>query len=394
MDMTELFTLQNLTILIGVVIAVIAAVLIYIVLNAPKKAKKTAVLYDEWSERLGLPALTKNATLNSKAIEKFFKLVWPKKFPEELDVRQEIPNLTQETALAFTLEATEALQPKKSPYIFIYDIDDASSGFLRLFSTERGGRQEQLFFLGQKLLKLIKAAAPITEFAHVELADNVDPTNKEDLESFILTGSDFPIHDEDIYTKILKLLSDEYSGVWLAGQMTDDAILFRRQTEEDLNEEREIPVETNPFKVRLEAKREAEAAQAAEHEAAERAREAAWRQAEEDRRVAEVSARDAAIAAGAVSKYVANPLQFLASELEVAADASELFVLDDEPEILKTDGIGSPILFCVYSNELLIEDDPKVQEFNRVLIASLDKNLGGDWGVEFADASLSFRRGI
>lgn len=392
--MPEFITLQAALVVIAVVIALIAGVAIYIVVSAPKRAKKTAILYSEWTDKLELPPLTKNAALNSKAIERFFKLIWPKKYPEELDVKQELEGLTQTLALEFTAAANESLQPKKSPVIFIYDIDDANSGFLRLFSIPKDSREYRLFNLTQGLLLLIKHAYPIAEFAHIDLADTVDPNNVAELENFILTGSGFPTHDSSAGEKVLQLLGDRFEGVWLASEVAEDAILFRRQTDEDLQEDQEIPVEVNPFKARLEAKRVAEAEKDAQTAAATTARETAWREAEVSRKANEVAARDAAIAAGAVSKYVANPVSFLAAEVEIAADAADILTFDDEPEILKSDGIGSPILFCVYSDEILEEADPRVKQFSDILTASLAKNLGGNWSVEFADASLTFRRGV
>jgi len=394
MNPSDLFTVGNATVAIGVLIAAAALTVIYIVINGPKKAKKTAVLYNEWTERLELPPLTNNAALNSKAIEKFFKLIWPKKIPEELDVRQELSGLTQELALDFTAAANEALQPKKSTMKFIYDVDDAASGFIRLFAVEEDGREFKLFELTQNLLLLIKAAYPIAEFAHIDLADDVDPDQVAELQNFILGGSGLPTNDPVAGAQILSQLTERFSGVWLAIEVADDTILFRRQTDDDLIEEQAIPVEVNPFKARLEAKHQAEAEAAAQAEAEAAARDAAWRNAEATRKANEEAARDAAIAAGTVSKYVANPVPFLAAEVEIAADEAELFTLDDEPEVLKSDGIGAPILFCVYSDELLEQDDTRVEKFSELMIASLVKNLGGAWEVEFAEASLTFRKGL
>jgi len=392
MDLSGIFTVGNAAIAIGVIIALAAGVLIYTVVMAPKKAQKTALLYSEWAEALQLPALGKNAALNSKAIEKFFKLIWPKKHPEELDVRQEIDGLTQKLAMEFTEAANSELQPKGSPYAFIYDVDDATSGYLRLYSVEKTSTEYQLFRINQALLSLIKEIYPVNEFSHIDLADNVDPENPSTLERFILTGSDFPTEDDAVAAHILQKLTENFGGIWLASVVAEDAILFRRENEDDLAAALEVPEETNPFEAKLEAKRQAER-EREEREAEEaRLREIAWREAEAERKTKETAAREAAIAAGEVSRFASEPLQFLAAEVEIAADEAELFTLDDEPEVMKSDGIGAPILFCVYSDEILEESDPKVQRFSELLLISLRKNLGGEWVVEVADSSLTFRR--
>jgi hypothetical protein len=394
MNASDLFTVGNLAAVIGVLLILVIGTAIYIFINAPKKAKKTAILYDEWTEQLQLPKLTNNADLNSKAIDKFFKLVWPNKFPEELDVRQELSNLTQKLALDFTKAANEELQPKGSPMAFIYDVEDASSGFLRLVSVPIDSREHSLFQLSQGLLLLMREAYPIAEFSHIDLADDVDPENMAELQSFIVTGSGFPTRDSVAGAKVLDTLTAHFDGVWLASQVGKDAILFRRQTDEDLLQDRSIPVESNPFQARIAAKRKAEAEQAARDAVTAAAREAAWRKAEETRKANEVAARDAAIAAGTVSKHVTNPLPFLAAEIEIAADAAELLSLRDAPEILKSDGIGAPIMFAVYSEEVLHEEDARVQNFAKLLNASLATNLGGDWRLEFSETTLTFRRGL
>lgn len=394
MQWTDLFTLQNALYAVGVIIAILAGIAIYIAVNAPKKSQKTAVLYNEWAERLELPGLTKNASLNSKAIDKFFKLIWPKKFPEELDVRQELDHLTQETALTFTEAANEALQPKKSPFAFIYDVDDANTGFIRLFSVLKTGREYRLFHLSQDILALIRETFPIAEFAHIDLADDVDTANVADLQNFILGDSNFPTNDVEVGTKALDLLHEKFGGVWLVSEVAENTLIFRRQTEEDLQEDKAIPVEANPFKAQIEAKKLAEEQKAAAEAEAARVRDNAWHEAEEERKAQAIATRNAAIASGAVSKYINDPLQFLASEVEIAADASELLTLDDEPEVIKSDGNGSPILFCVYSNEIIDSNDPRVVKFSETLINSLTQNLSGVWTVEFADVSLTFRKGL
>lgn len=392
MDLSGIFTVGNAAIAIGVLIALAAGVLIYTVVMAPKKAQKTALLYSEWAHQLQLPTLGKNAALNSKAIERFFKLIWPKKYPEELDVRQEIEGLTQRLALDFTEAANTELQPKDSPYAFIYDVDDAASGYLRLYSVEKASTEYRLFRIHQALLSLIKDVYPVNEFSHVDLADNVDPENPATLESFILTGSEFPTDDDAVATHVLQKLAENFEGVWLASVVAEDAIIFRRESEADLAAALETPEEANPFEAKLEAKRQADR-EREEREAEEtKLRETAWREAEAERKTRETAAREAAIAAGEVSRYVNEPLPFLAAEVEIAADEAGLFTLDDEPEVMKSDGIGAPILFCVYSDEVLKSSNPKVQRFSELLLASLHKNLGGEWAVEVADSSLTFRR--
>ena len=394
MQWTDLFTLQNALYAIGLVIAVIAGVAIYIAVNAPKKAQKTATLYNEWSERLMLPSLTKNASLNSQAIQKFFKIIWPKKFPEALNIRQEITNLTQNTALEFASAANTALQPKKSPFVFIYDVDDAKTGYLRLTSVLKTGKEFKLFQLSQSILLLVKEVSPIAEFSHIDLADDVNPDNVSDLQNFILRDSTFSTYDAEAGSRILRLLRDKFGGVWLVSEVADDTLLFRRQTEDDVLIKKEIPVESNPFKAKIEAKRISEESEAAKALQDAQVREQSWHDAEEKRKGLEIQARNAAIDAGDVSKYVNDPFQFLASAVEIAADEAGLLTLDDEPEIVKSDGIGSPILFCVYSDEVLYRNDPKVKSFSDAIINSLSQNLGGLWTVEFADASLTFRRGL
>lgn len=390
----EILTLQNGAIAIGAVILIFAGLAIYTVVLAPKKAKKAALLYADWQEKLGLPALTNNANLNSQAIEKFFKLVWPKKWPEELDVRKDISGLTQATALEFTAAANEIIQPPKSPVQFIYDMDDASNASLRLFSVPKDSRHLHLFNFVQEILTLLRSSAPFAEFAHIELADSVDPTDKAGLPSFILAGSGFPSEDADAGARALELLEGEFGGTWLAEVVANDAILFRRQTEEDLAEEAALPVETNPFKKRLEEKRQAEAEAAELAKAEEKAYEEAWLAAEETRKEEERSKLLAAVESGKVSRFAANPGQFLAAEIEIAVDGSDLLSIDEEVEIFASDGIGLPILFSVYSDELLEEDDPRFQKFNELMLASLQKNLGGIWGAEAAEGSITFRRQI
>lgn len=379
-----------------VVLLLIGGVVIYIARTTAIQSNKALTLYLDWVERLDLPPLSvkkRSAKENAKILAKNLKIVWNKRAIEEIDLRHDIENLTQKDALGFVLQADELyLTPKtgrrkdsESNRGFAYDIQDAREGNLRLLAVEKNSELYRNFAFGQALIKLIRDVTPLNEFPEIALGDGVSGDSLAGLESFVIANSSMDI-SPNVVTAVTNSLSQRFSGEWTAMLISEDVVKFARKEEEP--EIVPAPREASPFFEQKESKMLAAKEAQAALEAAEESRKAKWAAAEDRKREAEIERRRQAIADGEISPLAEKPRAFLSQAIELAVDKSGLLSVDDEIEIKKSDRIGTPIMFTVFSSEL-ITDEEKEGIFTESVLAALKDNFGGNWLIEYDQTPAS-----
>ena len=382
----------------GVVLLAVIVTIVYIRKTGAKPIQNAVVLYQDWTERFDLEPLStdkKDAEKNTKLLNRNLKLLWDKKELEELDLKHEIEGLTQEQALEFSAQANELFLTKTTKG-FIYDIRDARDGNLRLIALEKDDRAYKSFIFGQAVIKVLREKATLAEFPDIEFPEGTEEAGLANLESFVIAQAGIDTESESLYA-ITATLQEKFGGAeWNVYLVSEDVLKFAKaEPEPEVVEE--APSDLSPFAQQKEQKRLAEEAAQAERERIELERRLRWEQAEEKKRQEAIEAREAAIAAGEISALTAKPYAFLSQAIEIAADEAGILSLDDEAEIRRTDRIGNPTLFSVYSDELIdtTADDFKV--FTENLIKTLQENYGGVWGFE-ADSerasSVSFAKSV
>lgn len=388
------------------VLAVLAGIAFYITKANTDHGQKSLKLYLDWTERFDLPALSadrKKARDNSKILANAIKIVWNKKKLEELYLRHDIPNLTQEDALTFVLQADQLFLASKNGRRkkgdegrgFIYDIHDAREGNLHLIAVEKSSHLYRDFVYGQALINALRDITPLNEFPEIALEEEAVDGDLVNMHSFVIAKSNMSL-DPQVINAITASLTSRFGDAWQALLIADDVIKFQRAEPEELAP---APVvkEMSPFAKRQEAKRLQAAEAQAALQAAEEARKAKWAEAEQQKRQAEVERRRQAIAAGLLSPLAERPHDFLAQTLEIAVDASELFAVDDEFEIVKTDNIGTPTAFTAYTSELVDVASPQFQSFVSSVVRAVSEGFGGSWTYSTDStpaSSITFQRAI
>lgn len=376
-------------ILAAVAFAVLGTV-IYILRTGAKPTQKAAAFYQDWTETFGLEPLStekKDAEKNAKLLARNLKLLWDKNELEELDLKHEIKNLTQDQALEFSKQANE-LYLEKTTKGFIYDLRDAREGNLRLISLEKTDKAYKSFIFGQAVIKVLREKATMEQFPDIEFPEGTEEAGLGNLESFVIAQAGIDTNPESLYA-ITDTLKEKFGGQdWNVFLVSDDVLKFAKAEPEPALPEQEEAADLSPFAQQKAAKLRAAAAAKTEQEQIELDRRLRWQQAEEKKRQAAVAEREAAIASGEVSALSAKPQAFLSQAIEIAADETGILSLDDEVEIRRTDRIGNPTLFSVYSDELVNTTTEEFRLFTEALIKTLEENYGGSWSFE-ADAELA-----
>jgi len=392
-------TLDTLLLIVGGIVVLVIATIIYIMRVGAKPTQNAVVFYQELSNRFDIEQLStekKSAAANAKVLSENLKLLWNKKDLDELDLKPELIGLTQADALEFVTLADE-LFLEKTNRAFIYDIHDAREGTLRLFSVEKDSEAYQVFVLGQAIVRLLKETLTIEEFPDIELPEEAASESLLNLESFVIANSGVAVDPEELYS-VTATLSAKFGDDWNVYLISDDVLKFERALpEEDEPIIEEKPADVSPFALQKEAKKIAAEEAAAALLAAEAARKLRWEQAEEEKRQSAIRARQSAIAAGEISTLAEKPQSFLSQAIEIAADKADLLSIDEEVDIRKFDRIGTPTLFTVYSSELIETTEQPFIEFTESLLGSLRDNFGGDWAYEVDNepaSSISFTKGI
>lgn len=375
----------------GIILVAVVATAVAVVVKAPQRARKIATLYDAWASELGLPELTDDPKLNQKAIEKFVKVIWNKAIPEELDIKFELSDLKHETLIEFTKMANELLQPKKSPFELIYDFNDAEEGYITLKSVPAKSQQYDEHATVEYITNVAKKHLELPEFFSIEVTEDAVLNSEKGVYSFIISDKSVTELDETSITKALQDFSEAFRDVWVSQRLSENAILFRKQTPEDLIVKEEAK-EINPFEAKLEAKRKAQEEAEALARAKEEERRAIWAAAEAKRREEELKAKEEAIKRGELSEWATNPLALIASEIELASDKFDILDFDDEAEIFKADGIGSPTVFCIYSQAIIDEEDSRVAAFTKHIKEAVEEKIGGQWTFDYDVSSVTFKR--
>ncbi len=395
------------TLLIIVAVAVIAVIgtVIYIIRKGAKPTQNAAVLYQDWAPKFGLPPLSdapKAGEENAKILARHLKVIRDKQQNiEEVDLKVDLEELSQEDALAYAEQANELLL-EKTTKAFIYDIQDARNGNLRLFTLEKESSGYRNFLFGQAVIKLLKTGSELNEFPDIELPEGSTEESLGALESFVIANAGLDIDPEELY-KVTSVLSEKFGGDWNVFLIADDVLKFEKAEEEPEFAEEE-QTDNSPFAAQREEKRladeraAAEAAEAAAKREAELAeRRLRWEQAEEHKRLEELAEQKRAIDAGEISPLVARPLAFIAQAIEVAADYSGVFTFDEEADIKRATRIGSPLVFSIYSGELIDSESEMFIKFTAHMRSSLRRNYGGKWLVSHEEgqvSSISFEKEI
>lgn len=386
--------IQTVLLLVALFVVALIVVVIYIRRSAAKPIKNAATLYDRWVERLELEPFKQGKKApeeNAKLLAKSLKVLWNKKELEEIDLKPEVPALTQQYALDFITDANE-LFLEKTTRGFVYDVRDAREANLRIYSLEKDSSEYKGFIAGQAVIKLLRSVVELQEFPDVELDEAVEDDGLSGLRYFVIAQAGMSLSRES-FAKITALLSEKFGDEWGATVLGEDVLKFAKLEPEE--EPEHEPRDSTPFAQQLEAKRLAEQAALEEKQRVEQERKARWEIAEKAKRDAELAAQAEAIASGKISPLVTQPLAFLSQSIEVAADESGLLIFDEEAYIARVDRIGSPVLFSVYSQEFIDSSTGEFEDFTTSMIASLEHNFGGTWNYEQPEpeaTSLTFSK--
>lgn len=387
---------MTLGIIVGVLFVAVVATVVYILRTGAKPTQNAAVLYAKWQEPFDLEPLTdgkKSGERNAKVLAKNMKLLWDKKELEEIDLKHDIEGLTQEHALEYVSDAN-GLFLEKTTKGFVYDIRDARDGTLRLFSLEKDSNAYKNFIFGQAVIKLLREKTSLAEFPDIDFPEGTEQAGLANLRSFVIAQAGINTDPEALY-EITATLSEKFGDEWDVFLVADDVLKFAKAEpeEEPIVEELNL----DPFAQQKEAKRLAEEQAEKEREQLELDRRLRWEQAEKAKREAELAARQAAIEAGEISPLTLTPLVFLSQAIEIAADDAGILSLDDEADIKRSDRIGGPTLFSVYSDELIDTEGEPYRKFTEDLVKALEGNFGGEWSFEPDAAqasSISFSKVI
>lgn len=381
-----------------VIIFVVLLAILYIFKAADKSTKKSAQFYQDIAGRFGLEELSggrRSGEKNLKLLKGNLKILWNKKILEEIEIKPELEGLTQEDALSLTSEAQD-LFLAKSHRGFLYDIQDARDGNLRLFTAEKDSDEYLSFTYSQAIVSLMKTVARLREFPYIEFPEETDLSAIQNIESFVIASSGINLENDDL-RNIAEILDEKFGELWKYYYVSEDALKFEKVDPETVEEVvEEVPV-SSPFLEQKEAKRiakeEAERA-AAEAEAVRLAR---WKKAEAEKKARAARELQKAIEDGRISEKAANPGNFLLQSVKEAAQFAGLTSLKKDIEIVRSDNIGIPTSFVVYSNELLSSNDERFHNFVKTLRKSLNENLGSGWKCTIESKefhSISFLKSV
>lgn len=397
MDSESIFNSDNIGVIIvaAVILVVLLAAIgtvIYIRKASAKPTQFAAQLYDDWTEKFNLPPLLlegKNVALeNTKIIQKYLKIVYDKGEIDEIDLRWDIENLKQDDALAYANEATEYFLEKKYKGTkgFIYDTIDAREGNLRLFPLDKDSNQYKRFVLTQALLKMLREhSATLAEIPEIRVQDDAADVGLKNIQYILLSRSNLHANSSAM-PDIVNTLSEKLGDSWEIEVISEDTLRFVRTIPEDELPEIEI---ASPFAKQEEAKRQADEEEAFERRQTEIQRRKLWESREKTEKEEMLEERDRAIAAGEISELVREPKLFLARAMQVASEESGITTIKDEPGIMRTDAIGRPTAFSIFSRAPLNDEDTWFDIYVESLTASLESNLTGTWEAQLSNDSTS-----
>ena len=377
-------------------LVVVGAIIAYISRSGERHGKDILDLYLNWREEFELPELStnkKHAKENAKTLARVLKIVWNKKDIEEIELRHEIPHLTQADALAFVVEAESKFLARKNgrrkkedgELGFVFDTQDARSGNLRLLAVEKESALYRDFALGQALIKMLRDHTPIEEFPQIAIGDGNAETMR-DVESFVVAESGITT-DASIVKEITDELTQKFDDEWAALLVSDDVIKFERVYPEP--EEVIVQKAPSPFAIQKEAKQRLLEQKAIQEQAAEAERRLKWTESESEKRTRALAERDRAIAAGEINPLAARPVDLILQALEIAADQTGLFDFDDHVTVMRSDRIGSPTVFSLMSRTPVPESAER-ENFIKIILGIIIESLKGRWSVEVSPDGKMF----